>query len=1054
MSQLPEPSERPALRQRIDAAYLADEEAQVNALLPHAMLDEAVTARIEALARELVLAVRERPMRGTLEAFLHEYDLSSQEGVMLMCLAEALLRIPDAETADRLIKDKLTQAEWNSHLGQSSSLFVNASTWGLILTGRIVRMTPDIVNNASSFFSGLISRSGEPVIRLAIKRAMRIIGHQFIMGHTIDEAISDGQKGGRCHYSFDMLGEAALTAADARRYFEAYQHAITTIGAAVTAAGEASLFDRPGISIKLSALHPRYHFSQRQRVLAELTPQLLRLARQAKAVGINLTVDAEEAGRLDLSLDIFEAVYRHPDLDGWAGFGLAVQAYQKRAFAVIDWLREMAAEVGRRIPLRLVKGAYWDSEIKRAQELGLKEYPVFTRKSSTDLSFLACAKKLLDAGPLFYPQFATHNAHSVAAIITLAGPERDYEFQRLHGMGEALFEAVLNERGLAPRCRVYAPVGNHRELLPYLVRRLLENGANTSFVNRIVDELVPVDEIIADPVRETAILQHKRHPYIPLPRDIFGPQRRSAQGINLCDLNEVRALDEALAAVATKQWISGPIINGELRQEAGDNVTNPACPEEAVGRVSWARAEAVEEALCSASAASYAWGERPVTERAALLRSVADLLERQQAQLISLLIRESGRTVADALAEVRESIDFCRYYAQMAERDFATPTRLPGITGESNELRLVGRGLFVCISPWNFPVAIFSGQIAAALVTGNSVIAKPASPTPLCAAEVVRLFHQAGVPPEVLQLLPGSGEEVGMRLVNDPRVAGIAFTGSTASAHQINIALAQRPDIIPFIAETGGLNSMIIDSSALPQQVVEDVITSAFNSAGQRCSALRVLFIQNDIAPQIIELLQGAMDELAIGDPTQLSSDIGPLINAQAKARLMQYRQRLERDARLIKQLTLPPACSPGSFLAPCVYEIERLNQLPGEVFGPILHIIRYEAAELDRIIDEINATGYGLTLGIHSRVDATVQYISRRLRVGNAYVNRNMIGAVVGTQPFGGEGLSGTGPKAGGPFYLYRFATERVLTINTTAVGGNATLLSLQEEAQFRGPE
>ena len=1049
------PPKRSPLRQAIDDAYLQDETDAVNLLLPLATLDEALSDRIETLARELVQEVRKQPARGSLDAFLHEYDLSSQEGVMLMCLAEALLRIPDDETADRLIKDKLSQAEWDAHLGQSASLFVNASTWGLILTGRIVKMTPDVMNNASSFFRRLVGRSGEPVIRLAIKQSMRLIGQQFIMGHTIEEALARSKKGDGAayRYSFDMLGEAALTHADAQRYFDAYLSAIDAIGE--SAKDEGLLFDQPGISVKLSALHPRYEFSQRQRVLTELTPQLLQLAQRAKAAGIKLTIDAEEAERLDLSLDLFEAVYREPLLDGWEGFGLAVQAYQKRAIHLIDWLAELSTAVGRRIPVRLVKGAYWDTEIKRAQEQGLTSYPVFTRKASTDVSFLACARKLLDSGDLFYPQFATHNAQTVASIVTMAAlnPGGDYEFQRLHGMGEALFGIALNDQRLVPRCRVYAPVGKHKNLLPYLVRRLLENGANTSFVNRIVDEHAPVDEIIADPVRETAILQEKQHPYIPLPRDIFGPARANAAGINLSDVNEVRTLETALAARRTTHWHSGPIVSGQLLDGPEQRVCNPADPHDVVGQVTWAQAAAVEQALSSAADASRDWSETAVAERARILRAVADLLEQHQIDLISLTIREGGRTLADALAEVREAVDFCRYYAHRVEQDFATPIPLPGITGESNELRLESRGVFACISPWNFPIAIFTGQIAAALATGNSVIAKPASHTPLCAAQVVRLFHQAGVPVAALHLLPGSGAEVGMTLVNDPRIAGIAFTGSTSSARQINIALAQRPGIIPFIAETGGLNSMIIDSSALPEQVVKDVITSAFNSAGQRCSALRVLFVQNDIAPQIIELLKEAMETLTLGDPAQLSTDIGPVISASAKAELAQHVQRMATEARCIQQLTLPAHCTTGSFFAPCVYEIEHLKQLPGEVFGPILHIIRYEAGELGRVIDEINATGYGLTLGIHSRVDATVQYISKRLRVGNAYVNRNMIGAAVGTQPFGGEGLSGTGPKAGGPFYLYRFATERVLTINTAAVGGNASLLSLRDEDEFRGP-
>ena len=1037
------PASLSPLRQAINDAYLADEETHVAALLPLAALAGAASDRTEALARELVVGVRQRPGVGTLDAFLHQYDLSTQEGVMLMCLAEALLRIPDDETADRLIKDKLSQAQWDAHLGQSSSLFVNASTWGLILTGRIVRMAPDIVDHSRSFFSRLVGRSGEPVIRLAIKQAMRIIGQQFIMGATIEEALERSAKGSQqaYRYSFDMLGEAALTRADARRYFEAYSEAINALA---LEADPAALLDNPGISIKLSALHPRYEFAQRGQVLAELPPLLKQLALQAKAAHISLTIDAEEAERLDLSLDLFEGLYSDPDLGDWDGLGLALQAYQKRAVYLIDWLTELGNRVGRRIPVRLVKGAYWDTEIKRAQERGLSDYPVFTRKASTDLSYLACAKKLLDGGARFYPQFATHNAHTLAAITTLAGERRDYEFQRLHGMGEALYGIALEERAIVPHCRVYAPVGNHKELLPYLVRRLLENGANTSFVNRIIDEQTPVDELIADPVREVEILQQKRHPRIPLPRDIFQPQRRNASGINLSDIDELRALDAALDEARQQSWQSGPIIDGNLvKGSEKQNVLNPADGEDIVGTVSWADGNALEQALASAHRAAPGWNATTAGQRADILRAVADELEAHRAELMALAISEGGRTLGDALAEVREAIDFCRYYAHMAEEDFSVPRRLPGVTGERNELRLEGRGVFACISPWNFPISIFTGQIAAALAAGNSVVAKPASLAPLCAARVVRLMHQAGVPPQALHLLPGGGQELGMALVKDPRVAGVAFTGSTETARQINLALAQRPVIVPFIAETGGLNSMIIDSSALPEQVVADVMTSAFNSAGQRCSALRVLFVQEEVAPRIIELLSGAMAELKLGDPARLDTDIGPVISAAAREGLEQHRQYLTGIGTLLGQAVLPEPHPPGHFFAPCAFEIEALAQLPGEIFGPILHIIRYRADQLDHVLDQINASGYGLTLGIHSRIDSTVEYISQRLRVDNAYVNRNMIGAVVGTQPFGGEGLSGTGPKAGGPYYLHRFATERVLTINTAAVGGNATLLA-----------
>ncbi len=1042
-----------ASRRAVAQGYLRDEGEAVEALLERARWPEGVAERVEGLARELVVAVRERPLRGRLEAFLRQYDLSSQEGVMLMCLAEALLRIPDDATADALIRDKLSQAQWESHLGHGGSFFANASTWGLVLTGRLVRLSPEQAREAPSFLRRLVARSGEPVVRMAVRQAMRLIGQQFILGETIEEALEQGEEAARRGYlhSFDMLGEAALTAADAERYFENYARAIAALASRKR---EEALMAGPGVSIKLSALHPRYHFAQRARVLEELPPRLLDLARRARDAGIHLTIDAEEAERLDLGLDLFERLYRDPALEGWSGLGIAVQAYQKRALVLIEWLTGLAREVGRPIPVRLVKGAYLDTEIKRAQERGLRGYPVFTRKAATDVSYLACARALLEAGPLLYPQFATHNAHTVAAIACLAGERRDFEFQRLHGMGESLYAIAFEERGIVPRCRIYAPVGSHRELLPYLVRRLLENGANSSFVHRILDERVAVEEIIADPVREMAILREKPHPDIPLPRDLFLPERINSAGVNLADPLELAPLARALEEAAAGDREGGPIVDGELlRCGAAREIHSPADPARRIGRSWSADSETMERALESASGAAHDWNATAPGERAEILRKVADLLEEHRAELAWLAIAEGGRTLADALSEVREAVDFCRYYAHRAERDF-TPMPLPGISGEHNELHLEGRGPFVCISPWNFPLAIFTGQIAAALAAGNSVVAKPASLTPLCATRLARLFHEGGVPPQVLHLLPGAGEEIGMALVEDRRVAGVAFTGSTEVARKIHLALARRNDFIPFIAETGGLNAMIADSSALPEQVVADVLTSAFNSAGQRCSALRVLFVQEELAPRLIELLRGAMAELVVGDPARLESDLGPLISASARAALERHLAFLERHGRAIARTPLPGACERGHFFPPCAYEIERIGQLPGEVFGPVLHLVRYRAEALDRVLEEIDATGYGLTLGIHSRIDATVRHISRRLRVGNAYVNRNMIGAVVGTQPFGGEGLSGTGPKAGGPFYLHRFATERVLTVNTAAIGGDAALLTLGDETAIRAPE
>ncbi|MFC1748585.1 bifunctional proline dehydrogenase/L-glutamate gamma-semialdehyde dehydrogenase PutA [Pseudomonadota bacterium] len=1028
----------------VDRAYLVDETKHLDSLLPLARLNAADHDRVESLARRLVEKVRESGMsKGGVEAFMHEYDLSSQEGVLLMCLAEALLRIPDAETADRLIKDKLSRAEWNTHLGQSSSLFVNASTWGLLLTGQVVQLTPELINDSPSLFRRLLGRSGEPVIRIAIKQAMRIIGHQFVMGQTIEEALDRSKEDGNGIYrhSFDMLGEAALTAKDAQNYFEAYHAAISTL--AENSNQEGSLFENPGISVKLSALHPRYEFSQRERVLDELPARVLKLAQAAKAANINMTIDAEEAHRLTLSLEVFNEVVRDESLKGWPGLGIAIQAYQKRALKIVTWITELALECKRQIPIRLVKGAYWDSEIKSSQEQGLNGYPVFTRKASTDVAYLACARRVLDAGELLYPQFATHNAHTVAAIITMAG-QRKYEFQRLHGMGETLFEAAILEHELTSHCRVYSPVGSYKDLLPYLVRRLLENGANTSFVNRIVDDSIAIEAIIADPVGEIEILKERPHPRIPLPRNIFGEERLNSSGINLAAYEKQADLLTILGEHAKQSWQSTPIINGDEGEGAPSTIINPANNNDVIGEAYSASVGCVEQALKVAYDAAPSWANTPATERARILEKAADLFEEQQTELMSLCIREGGRTIVDALSEVREATDFCRYYAAQAKREFDKPFEMVGVTGESNQLRLTGRGVFVCISPWNFPVAIFTGQITAALAAGNTVIAKPAALTPLAAAQIIQLLHSAGVPKEVLHFLPGSSSEIGKALTNDERIAGIAFTGSTTTARRINQDLAQGKNIIPLIAETGGQNAMIVDSSAQPEQVVQDIITSAFNSAGQRCSALRVLFLQQDVADSMLEMLCGAMDELSIGDPALFSTDIGPVIDPSAQALLQEHAKRMTNEATLIKALELPDECKNGSFFAPHIFQIDHINQLEKEVFGPILHVVKYKANKLDDVLDAINNTGYGLTLGIHSRIDSTVEYIRSKVRCGNTYVNRNMIGAVVGSQPFGGEGLSGSGPKAGGPYYLHRFATERVVTINTAAVGGNASLLSM----------
>jgi len=1042
------PAPADPIRQRLRDAYRADESECVEALLTEAELPAEMLDRIALRARALVQAVREARLgQGGLDAFLHAYQLSSREGIVLMCLAEALLRIPDADTADALIKDKLGSGDWDKHLGTSESLFVNASTWALMLTGRIVRFGADETRDLSGVLRRLVAKSGEPVIRQAVTQAMRILGRQFVMGRNIEEALerARAQEKRGYRYSYDMLGEAARTMADADRYDRAYHAAIAAIG---QAAGGRGPIESPGISVKLSALHPRYEFAQRHRVMDELVLRLKALAMAARRVDIGFTIDAEEADRLDLSLDVIEAVSGDPDLAGWGGFGLAVQGYQKRCTHLIDWLADMAHRHKRRLMVRLVKGAYWDSEIKWSQERGLPGYPVFTRKLSTDVSYLACAKKLLADPAAFYPQFATHNAQTLAAVLEMAGNRRDFEFQRLHGMGEALYEQIVGPEKLGLAARVYAPVGSHEDLLAYLVRRLLENGANTSFVNRIVDEKAPIEELVADPVAKVRRLARKPHPHIPLPADLYGEGRKNARGIDLTDQNELVPLAQTMAVAATIGATAAPIIGGVERPGTAKRVSNPADRRRSVGEVIEAGSKDVEDAVVRAARAAPEWDLTSAEERAACLERAADQMEALRAQLMALAVIEAGKTVPDALAEVREAVDFCRYYAQRARADFAAPLALPGPTGERNQIALQGRGVFACISPWNFPLAIFTGQVTAALAAGNAVVAKPAEQTPLIAAHAVRILHDAGVPPDVLHLLPGDGLSVGAPLVADPRIAGVAFTGSTETARAINQVLATRNGpIVPLIAETGGQNVMIVDSSALPEQVVRDVLISSFQSAGQRCSALRVLFVQDDIAEKLEEMLVGAMAELTVGDPALLSTDVGPVIDEAAKEGLEAHAQRMAQEGELLHCVPPGAGTEHGSFVAPRAFRIDRLDRLEREVFGPILHVIRWEADRLDQVLEAVNATGYGLTLGIHSRIDSTVRYIHDRLRVGNAYVNRNMIGAVVGVQPFGGEGLSGTGPKAGGPRYLHRFATERTLTIDTTAAGGNASLLSLQEE-------
>ncbi|WP_334132486.1 bifunctional proline dehydrogenase/L-glutamate gamma-semialdehyde dehydrogenase PutA [Silanimonas lenta] len=1043
-------------RERVTAAYARDEAEHLAELLPFATLPEALQAGVQATAEALVERTRVRAADPELvEAFMRQYDLSSEEGVLLMCVAEALLRIPDPHTADKLIRDKLGDAAWEKHLGGSSSVLVNASTWGLMLTGRLVTLAEDTRRDVAGAFRRLVARTGEPVVRLAVRQAMKIMGHQFVMGRTISEALERSRKGenARYRYSFDMLGEGALTRRDAARYFQAYKDAIGAIGASLKAAGGApSVFAAPSISVKLSALHPRYEVGKRARVMAELTPMVLELAQHAKAQGIGFTIDAEESERLELSLDVIGAAFADRSLDGWEGYGLAVQAYQKRAPFVIDELVALARQVGRRMPMRLVKGAYWDSEIKKAQVEGHPGYPVFTRKVNTDVSYLACARRMFAATDALYPMFATHNAHTIAAIHAMAnegGTRREYEYQRLHGMGEDLYAEVIGADRLGVPCRVYAPVGSHEDLLPYLVRRLLENGANSSFVNRITDARVPAAELVADPVATVRRNALSPHPRIPQPRDLFRSQnepRTNSMGINLANDAQLRELADAINA-AVKPWTAHPLVPGAAAFGGSVKVTNPADRREAVGEYHAASEANVQQALANAVKAQPGWDALPAASRAVILEKAADLLEARTPEFMAMCVKEAGKSLAASVAEVREAVDFLRYYALQARQLFGAPVKLPGPTGESNQLSLHGRGVFVCISPWNFPLAIYLGQVAAALAAGNAVIAKPAEQTTLVAFAATRLLHEAGIPEDVLQFLPGDGATVGAGLTRDPRVAGVAFTGSNETAWAINRALAARnAPIAALIAETGGQNALIADSSSLPEQVVKDAIASAFDSAGQRCSAARVLFVQEDIADKVMQMLAGAMEELVVGDPGLPSTDVGPVIDEDAKRGLEAHAARMDREARLICQVALPETCAHGCFVAPRAYEIASIRQLEREVFGPILHVVRWKADQLDQVIADINGTGFGLTLGIHSRIDATVEHIAKHVRVGNCYVNRNQIGAVVGVQPFGGEGLSGTGPKAGGPHYLARFATERTLTINTTAAGGNASLLTLAE--------
>src|SRR6266700_2740553 len=985
------------------ATYAPPDEAIAARLLAEAPRAADAERRIDARAARLVEAIRARAGGlGGVEDFLREYSLSTKEGLALMVLAEALLRVP--------------AADWSHHDVQSTAFLVSASAWALGVGARIIHPgeTPEHI------LTSLAKRLGLPALRAATRQAMRLLGSHFVLGETIEQALARAAGHGEFRYSFDMLGEAARTAADAERYFAAYAAAIDAIAAR---AAEHRSADRPGISVKLSALHPRFEPISRSRVLAELGPKLLALARRAKARDLQFTVDAEEADRLELSLELIGLVLADAALAGWSGFGLAVQAYQKRAPTVIDWVIGAAQALGRRLSVRLVKGAYWDSEIKRAQERGLADYPVFTRKPVTDLCYMECMRRLIAARPQVFPQFATHNALTVASVIEEAGGVDGYEFQRLHGMGEALYQTLMAEAPGAA-CRVYAPVGSHRDLLAYLVRRLLENGANSSFVSVAADPRVAIDTILQRPRSRIANPGAARHPHIPLPGNLYAPARRNSRGLELGDRAAVRALLAEIAANAPQTAIAQPLVDGAALEGRRRAVTSPI-DGASIGIVAEGD-EAIATAAVAAAAAGFpAWTATPREIRAAALDRAADALEASRAGLIALLQREAGKTLEDSIAEVREAADFCRYYACELPHALA-PRSLPGPTGESNELAYRGRGAFVCISPWNFPLAIFVGQVSAALAAGNSVIAKPAEQTPLVAAEAVRLLHAAGIPASALHLVPGDGR-IGAALVEHRDIAGVVFTGSTDVARSINRALAAKSGpLVPFIAETGGINAMVVDATALPEQVTDDVLTSAFRSAGQRCSALRLLCIQEDVADILLEMIEGAVFELQVGDPREISTHIGPVIDAEAKTNLERWIARMQGQGRVRFRWDRLPLPSAGTYVAPTIVEPDRAGDLKQEVFGPVLHVVRWRADELDRLLEDIGASGYGLTLGIHSRIELTVERIIARLAIGNVYVNRNMIGAVVGTQPFGGSGRSGTGPKAGGPNYLPRFAIEQ----------------------------
>ncbi|RUR55920.1 bifunctional proline dehydrogenase/L-glutamate gamma-semialdehyde dehydrogenase PutA [Vreelandella populi] len=1044
------------LMAQVSDHYLVDEEAYVGELIKLLDTDREDFARIEANTASLIRDVREMDTAvDTIDELLQQYSLDTHEGLMLMCLAEAMLRIPDKVTADALIEDKLGPADWQSYAGKSDSWMVNASTWGLLMTGRVLKLDHPRDGQPATFINRMVNRMGEPVIRRAMVEAMKIMGKQFVLGRDINEALKRSKplfnKG--YTYSYDMLGEAARTRDDAKRYFDDYARAIEQVGK--TSQRLSGKTPKPSVSIKLSALHPRYEFGRREQVLVELVDTVIKLVTKARELNVAVTIDAEEVDRLELSLEVFRAVYESSAVKGWGHFGLVVQAYSKRALPVLHYLNRLADQQGDEIPLRLVKGAYWDSEIKESQQLGVDGYPVYTRKACTDVAYLACAQFLLsnDTVGRIFPQFATHNAHTVTTILELANHNsRPFEFQRLHGMGEALYDAALARAPKGTYCRIYAPVGAHKDLLPYLVRRLLENGANSSFVHQLVDPEVPVEWLCQHPIEALRKQKSLTNTRIPLPKDIYGPKRRNSRGVNLNIRSHFYPLMDKMAAFMDKQYPAKPLLAFDVADDAANThkVTSPFDRRQTVGSVQWTTKEQATKALDAAWEAFPRWEATPVAERAAVLRRLADLMEDNMPELMTLCSREGGKLLTDGVDEIKEAVDFCRYYAMRAEESFGEPIDLPGPTGESNRMIMGGKGVFAAISPWNFPVAIFCGQIVAVAVSGNTVLAKPAEQTSIVAHRVIELLYEAGLPRDVVQLLPGDGPTVGSVLTSDPRITGVVFTGGTDTAQIINRALAARENapLPTLVAETGGMNAMIVDSTALPEQVVVDVIQSAFQSAGQRCSALRVLYLQEDVADRVITILKGAMNELRIGDPRDLGTDVGPVIDEEARKGLLEHIEKLKGENRLVAETPMTAEHTQnGTFVAPVAFTIDSINALTREQFGPVLHIVRYKASELDRVINDINGRGYGLTFGVHSRNESFAAEIAQKIRAGNVYINRNIIGAVVGVQPFGGQGLSGTGPKAGGPHYLQRFVTEKTVTNNTAALGGNASLLALGDE-------